>query len=307
MVWLISSGRTRSAGPDLVGLVLLIWFVSRWKHPGAPDPSVSTVRSVAGVDFAAGPVRGRCAVAHPGYCAGVWFFCLCCQVVPRGVAGPWGADIFATGCCGDGSLRYLRLRCCRAWEMPRLHTAGLLPCGRSPADAPRTLSPRPDISGVAQACGFSVCVCGLCHVAWQVHGVPTCLPRGVAAMARCGASDCGVAERDVNAPILRSEGSGRHQQDALLPCPTPHVGGWRPGWPRREERAGPNPISQMVMITGGDDPGPSPVNGGADPGAKNAPGNSSSDGMSVLRQAFGRRPGHVAPGPRYPIRWPRPR
>ena len=40
-------------------------------------------------------------------------------------------------------------------------------------------------------------------------------------MARCGASDCGVAERDVNAPILRSEGSGRHQQDALLPCPTP--------------------------------------------------------------------------------------
>ena len=40
---------------------------------------------------------------------------------------------------------------------------------------------------------------------------------------RCGASGCDVSERDVNAPILRSEGLSRHQQDALLPCPTPHI------------------------------------------------------------------------------------
>lgn len=75
--------------------------------------------------------------------------------------------------------------------------------------------------GTALVCGFSVCVAGLCHVVWQVRGVLTCLPRGAVAMGRCGASGCDVSERDVNAPILRSEGLSRHQQDALLPCPTP--------------------------------------------------------------------------------------
>ena len=96
LVWVIPSGRTRFAGPDLVGPVSLSWFVSRWEHSGAPDPSVSTVRSVAGVDFAAGPVRVlRCRSSR--YCTGVWFFCLCCRVVPCGVAGSWGADMFATG------------------------------------------------------------------------------------------------------------------------------------------------------------------------------------------------------------------
>ena len=131
---------------------------------------------------------------------------------------------------------------------------------------------------------------------------------GAVAMGRCGASGCDVSERDVNAPILRSEGLSRHQQDALLPCPTPHVGGWRPGWLRRDECAGFNPLCRRLMVIPGlpRSRGGS-VNSGADPGAKNAPGNSSSDGMSVLRRAFERRSEHVAPRPRYPIRWPRPR
>ena len=163
---------------------------------------------------------GYCAVVHLGT-ALVCGFSVCaaglCHVVwqVRGML-----TCLPRGCRGDGSVRCLRLRCLRAWEMPRSH-AVLLPCGRSPAEPSRVLSPDLDISGVAQSCGFSVCAAGLCHVVWQVRGVPTCLPRGAVAMGRCGASGCDVSERDVNAPILRSEGLSRHQQDALLPCPTP--------------------------------------------------------------------------------------
>ncbi len=75
-------------------------------------------------------------------------------------------------------------------------------------------------------------------------------------MGRCGASGCDVSERDLNAPILRSEGLSRHQQDALLPCPTPiSADGDRAGLVGRVRRI------QPPMPTADGDSGPSPVPG----------------------------------------------
>ena len=131
---------------------------------------------------------------------------------------------------------------------------------------------------------------------------------GAVAMGRCGASGCDVSERDVNAPILRSEGLSRHQQDALLPCPTPmSADGDRVGFVGTSAQDSTPLCRRLMVIPGLPRSRGGSVNSGADPGAKNAPGNSSSDGMSVLRRAFERRSEHVAPRPRYPIRWPRPR